>query len=230
MKVESIKEKLNHYKVFLKREGRLSAIWDIEQNFRTSWNLHAEDLLVMFDQSLQSSVSRNYWKREKYEPKKNMLAFIQLEPEYVRQAFTDLFNEDVEPEQRMDRFSFYSDQLLAIFKNRNKYSVVNNHDQDYAIISLYLSLKYPGHYSPYRFEWFEGICRVFDAKPQPKVDDPARYFKMVRIIAKFMYKDEELRQLYESELRVRKLFFRKPFETLYPAGEFCAYCSGNTMP
>lgn len=230
MRVEAIRENLNRYKDHFKKVRKLSAIWDIEQNFRTNWDLQVEDLAGMFDLSLHSDVSRNFWKREKYDPRQNILAFMEMEPEYVRQAFMDLFNEEVDVGHRMDRFQFYSDQLLATYKQRNKYSIVNNHDQDYAIISLYLSLKYPGQYSPYRFEWLDGICRAFDAKPKPIVDDPGRYFKLVRIVSGFMYRDEELQQLYESELKIRKLFFHKPFETLYPAGEFCAYCSGISMP
>ena len=150
MQVKKIQEAFAAYRAFLQSpaaEDRLY-LWEIQQHFQKHWDVEAEDLAAMYDQSLQSQHTRRHWRRENYDPKQMMLNFMQLDDNYLRQIFKDLFNERNDISGRVDRFLFHCDQLLQEYKRRNPRKIDNNHDHadGYQMISLYLSLRYPDQY------------------------------------------------------------------------------------
>ena len=230
MRIIAIRENLVDYKSELKRTNRVSAIWEIHQNFNKYWNLSSDSPSAMYEQSLHSQISRAFWVGNNYLPKEMMSEFLKLQPEMAVQAFRELFDEDKDLIQRLDKFIFYCDQLLELYKKSKPGAIENNHFHDYRILSIYLCLKYPGRYVPYRFKWLQGVCKVFEARPYPEVEDPERYFKIARIAHRFMQEDEDLKSSYTTALEKSGLNFDEPFDTLFPAAEFCAYCSGETMP
>ena len=225
MIVAAIKEKITEFKSALRKNNQPSPFWEMHLHFRENWNNRAENPVEMFDQSLQSQSTRTFWKRDRYRPKEMMLHFFDLEPDYSQNAFRELFDESIPLDQRLDRFIFYSDQLLSFYKKAKPRSIENHHYQDYPIISLYLAMRDPHHYSPYQFNWFQGLCRAVQAHPSPSHEDPVRYFKMCRIVKKFLEDDPELAEIYSLQLMGMSALQTPPMETLFPAADFSRFCA-----
>ncbi len=230
VRLESIRENLEKFKSKLEKDQKVSAIWEIRENFIKNWASISENPVEMYRSSIRSDISRSFWVDENYRPREMMSEFFKLQPDITTQAFRELYDEDIDLLQRMDRFVFYCDQLLGVYKAKYRGRSDNNHFHDYRIISLYLSLKYPEKYVPYRFKWLVAVCETFLARPIPAVEDPERYFKIARAVSGIMKKDEELMSIYKEALKKSGVNHSNPFETLYPSAEFCAYCSGETMP
>jgi len=171
-------------------------------NFKSTWDLSAEDFGKMYDRALQSDVTRRWWKRDHYRPKEMMLVLIKHEEQYVRQAFKDLFNENKSIESRLDRFIFYCDELLRMYKRANPRSIENNHYQDSAMISLYLAGMYPEQYTLYPGrDIFNKALRVLGAKESPDKDDLARFFKVSQIMYQYMMKDQKILAAIQQGVR-----------------------------
>ena len=49
-----------------------------------------------------------------------MLAIMEWEPDFVRDAFRDLFSEDRDLEGRIQRFVFYINELFNRYRMRNR--------------------------------------------------------------------------------------------------------------
>lgn len=229
MRVGAIQEWIVQFQDHLSQRADLPAIWEISTHFERNWDPKTENISEMFSRSLHSLQCRSYWKRDRYEPRENMILLMECQADFMRQAFRELFDESIEIGVRIDRFIFYCDQVLIQFRKENPRSVVNNHNQDYEIIALYLALHQPTLYAPYQFHSFRSICKLFEAMPIPEVDDLPRYFKLIKILKRFLSQNPEISSLYEKKARLSKLNFENPMETTYPAAEFCAYCSGVNM-
>jgi hypothetical protein len=156
----------------------------------------------MYDRSLQNSQTRRLWKRENYEPKEVMLKFVELNREFVRQVFLDLFNEQKEIDGRVDRFIFHCDELLREYKEAHPRSIENSHyhDDNYQMVSLYLAFRYPEQYAPYDFEVFTRFMALLGSRDVPKVNDIGRFFKVMRTVYGFLKKDEALMELHRQRL------------------------------
>jgi len=158
MQVKKVQEYFQRYKAFLKskRASQHLYIWESQKIFQENWDLEAIDLAQMYDQSLQNSHTRRLWKKERHAPKEMMLKFANMQPDFVRQMFRDLFYEGISAEGRCARFIFYCDQLLEEYKKQNPHSIDNNHyhEDDYWMISLYLSFRFPDQYCLYVPEKF----------------------------------------------------------------------------
>ena len=192
--------------------------WESLQNFQQQWDLSTEDLTQMYDQSLQNTQTVRLWKDRQYFPKQIMLLFCDLQPDYVRFAFQDLFNEEKAINSRMDRFIFYCDELLNEYKNKYPLKIENNHYHHYRIISLYLTFKYPLQYSFYDFEVFQQTMKNLGSRDIPKLNDVERFFKISRTLWKFLAKDPEVWTLHQRRLQPTK-HFQAP--SLLLVNEFC---------
>ena len=160
---------------------------DIITHFNTHWTFDTEDFASVYKSSLRSEVTNRLWKRENYRPKEVMSRFIAMEPEYVSQAFRDLFDESKMLEVRLDRFTFYCDELLRMYKRRHREEIVNNHYHDTAIISLYLTGRYPDTYTLYPGrKTFDRALITLGAKGSADRDDYPRFVKVVRIMMKYL--------------------------------------------
>ena len=201
---------MGQFKSYLKNRRAYHHLykWEALNNFQNHWDLDAPDLAKMYDQSLQCSQTKRLWKREAYYPKQVMLQFIQLEPDYVRYAFQDLFNENKDIEGRLDRFIYYCDELLKIFKETYPKSIENNHyhADNYQIVSLYLAFRYPEQYSLYQFLGFKNLLEKLGSRDVPKINDVGRFFKVMRTLYKMMEREGELLELHRQRLHPDKHF------------------------
>ena len=207
MQVKKIQALFKEYTTFLNTSSseRYLHLWETQSNFLAHWDLEARDLAEMLDRALQNNTTQRIWNRQAYEPRRMLLFFADLYPDFVIQMFSDLYNEDKEIESRIHRFTFYWDQLLEEYRNENPYTKTNKHyhDDGYEMTSYYLSFRYPKQYIPYQLERFQAFLTSVKSREIPKAHDTTRYFKLMRTIRKLMEKEEAL--LASHQKRMQKL-------------------------
>jgi hypothetical protein len=221
MNLEKLNQSILLYESFLVRHPGYDPYWKWESQkiFQENWDIEAPDLRSMYDRSLQNSRTRRLWKRENYEPKDMMLKFIDLNSEFVRYIFQDLFNENKEVDGRIDRFIFHCDELLREYKEVHPRSIENSHyhDDNYGMVSLYLSFRFPELYAPYDFEKFVALMKLLGSRDIPKVNDVGRYFKVMRTVFKFLQKNGKIPEMHRQRLKPGLHF---EGETLLVAADF----------
>lgn len=226
MQLKRLNELLEQFKIHIRSAQHEDAVmlWETQQLFQNNWDTEAPRLAEMFRQSLENSISRRYWSRELYAPREMMLEFIALDEEMVRIMFRDLFNENKEVDGRMDRFVFYCNEMLQAYKEKHQRPPHNRHyhDDNYTMVSLYLTFRFPDRYAPYEHEAFVHLLRSLHSPDIPVVNDPARWFKVARTLLTLMKKDPELMSLHSQRLEPGRHF---EGESLLLAYEFCKWCS-----
>lgn len=219
MQVQKIQESFTQYRRFLKssQADKRLYLWEIQQHFQNNWDLKAEDLAEMYDRSLQSQHTRRHWRRESYEPKQVMLAFMELDEGYLRQIFKDLFNERNEISGRVDRFLFHCNQLMKEYKRKNPLSIDTRHyhDDGYQMISLYLALYYPNQYALYDGKAFLKLLQKLGTRNLPQVDDFERFCKISRTLYKLMQKEEDLLDLHRARLDPERHYMEESLLVVY---------------
>lgn len=180
--------------------------WESLFFFQQNWDMESPDFREMYHKSLQNSVTKRLWKADQYVPKQMMSLFIEMDTDYVQHIFKDLFRETYNAADRVDRFQFYCEELLANYKKEHPLSIENNHYHDYFIISLYLSFRYPEQYALYDFRSFQEGLKKLGVANLPTSNDIERYFKICRTIWKFMEKDEEVWALHQKRLLGKNLY------------------------
>lgn len=230
MQVKKIQAYFRAYEQFLKRpeaRDRLY-IWESQRIFQENWDLDATDLAAMYDASLQNSQTRRLWNRQVYAPKNMMLRFIQLQPDYFRQIFLELFDESKSEDGRIGRFVFYCDQLFESFLEAHPKTKIQGHDHDdgYEIISLYLAFKYPANYLPYHFDLFQIVLQNIGAVDPPLAHDTPRYFKIARTLNKLIQREESILDLHQKRLDPN-LHYRQ--DSLLLIYDFCCFVAGHQL-
>lgn len=225
MQLKRIQHYINRYQNFLASEqasDRLH-IWESQRIFQQVWDMDRENLGDMYGESLQNSHTKRLWKREAYEPKRMMLHFWDLQPELVRHYFFDLFNEEKQIDGRADRFVYYCDELLKAFKKDRPKSIDNNHyhNDNYWMISLYLTFRYPDVYTLYDSFTFRGLLRKLGSTDVPKTNDLPRFFKVMRTLYNFLQKEEALMELHQKRLDPDKHYTEKSLLLVYDFYQFC---------
>lgn len=224
MQVKKIQEAFQQYRKFLgspAAEDRLY-LWEIQRHFQENWDLKADDLAEMYDRSLQSKHTRRHWRRENYEPKQMMLGFMELDEQYLRQVFKDLFNERNEISGRVDRFVFHCDQLLQEYKRKYPRSIDNNHyhDDGYQMISFYLAMRHPAAYTLYEGKTFVRLLEILGTRNIPQFDDFERFCKISRTLYKLMQKEEDLLELHRARLNPERHYMEESLLVVYDFYQF----------
>ncbi|MEL6867914.1 MAG: hypothetical protein AAFP19_26045, partial [Bacteroidota bacterium] len=120
---------------------------------------------------------------------------------------------------------FCCDELLAEYKKAHKNSIENRHfHEDHQMISLYLGYRYPEQYALFNYPAFRIAMEVFGSKDMPGPYDLERYFKVLRILHKFILKEEELIDLH-LKLRDPKLDYRG--QSLLLVADFVEFVAGR---
>jgi len=210
MKVHLIKEYIEKYKTFLDSEIPYYEAykWECVSNFQEHWNLGAEDLRTMYKQSLSSIYSAKLWKGSKNSPKSVMLKYFKSNPEFARDAFRDLFNEELEVILRMDRFSYHCDQLLPELIKFDRKADRHYHD-DFRILSVYLALKYPQKYCVFDYKPFKKMMVKLETQDVPAEFEIGRFFKLMQGLYKILIKDKELLEIHAKKIEGEE-FYKEP--------------------
>ena len=127
--------------------------WQAVQWFQKTWHIDAEDFAAMVEYSLKET--QNLLAASNYLPKRLIVENAEWNPQAVRAAFVDLFDEERELLERIENFQTRLRELTdrQSDKKRNSY-------QDHRAIMVYLNVRYPDTYYLYKFEMF----RVFAEK------------------------------------------------------------------
>jgi len=178
-------------------------LWETQKNWQQHFNVEAKDLAESYDLALDSKTNRRHYRRGGYDPKRAMLAIMRWEPDFVREAFRDLFSEDRDLEGRVGRFGFYINELFNRFRDAHPKDRTpsHNHDDDYNMVSLYLMGQYPEKYAPYSTVLLQTVCEKLGAKTVPPAADFARYTKLLQTLRNFLLKDELVMERYAAALR-----------------------------
>lgn len=220
MQLKKLEACINQYKEILahpKTAGNHLYLWESQRIFQENWDIAAYDLKSMLDAALQNSQTRRLWNRENYEPKRILLAFSEMQPGFVRSMFEDLFNENKDIEGRVDRFVYYCDELLQLYKETYPHSIENNHfhKDDYQMISAYLAFMFPSSYTIYSYPGFINILKILGAKEIPRTNDFGRFVKVMRTISGFINKDDALLKLHHSRLDPKMHFMGNSMLLVY---------------
>ncbi|MEM9259208.1 MAG: hypothetical protein AAGA62_06140, partial [Bacteroidota bacterium] len=131
------------------------------------------------------------------------LTLMRWEPEFVREAFRDLFSEDRDLDGRVQRFGFYVNELFNRFRDQHPKDKTPSHyhHDDYNMASLYLSGQYPEVYAPYSTEVLQKACTELGAKTVPPSSDLPRFMKLLQTLRPFLLKDELVMERYQEQLR-----------------------------
>lgn len=226
MNLQKIQDYIILFKKHLKGRDKEAVLykWESLQNWKQNWDLGAEDLTAMYNQSLQNTETVRLWKDRQYYPKEIFLLFCKLQPDYIKFAFDDLFNEEKSVDGRMDRFVFYCDELLVAYKEKYPLKIENNHYHHYRMISLYLTFQYPTQYTLYDFDLFKHTLINLGSRDIPKLNDIERFFKICRTLGKFLAKDEEVWALHQKRLNTKKHY---QGDSLFLVEEFCQVIARN---
>ena len=219
MQLKLIENLVQQYSEYLnsRSKNNLLYIWESQKLFQDNWELEAMDLAAMFDNSLQNSHTRRLWKKEEYAPKEMMLKFIKLQPDFVLNMFADLFNEAKEIGGRVDRFVFYCDELLKAYKETYPHSIENNHfhGDQYQMVSLYLTFRYPDVYAYYDHRAFVKLLQFLGTKNIPVSADFERFVKVSKTLFSFIQKKEGLLDAHQARLEEGKHFMDSSMLMVY---------------
>ncbi len=208
MQLKKIQEVLEQFKTHLLSEQKEQHLYVYESQkiFQENWNLEASDLAEMYNRSLNNTQTRRLWNRENYEPKRMMLEFWRMQPDFVKQMFQDLYNESKSIDGRVGRIVFYCDELLTEYLEKHPRSREGKHfHQDgYQIVSLYLAFRYPDQYTLYSLDRFKRLLTALGVPELPATHDFERFCKVTRTMWNFMQKDEELMAAHRERLEENK--------------------------
>jgi len=231
MQVKKINAYLDAFDTYLEQEDADARIhiWESQQIWQQNWNLEGADLAEMYQQSLQNSTSRRLWNRESYEPKKMMLHFARLQPEFFRQMFQDLFNENKEVSGRLSRFTYYCDQLLEMLREKHPKRAFPSHfhDDGYQISSLYLCLQFPEQYLPYQLELFQDTMQKLGAPKPVLAHDVERYFKVAQTLDTLLHKRPSLIEKHQNRLQEGIHFMEHSLLLVY---DFLYFIQSTSLP
>jgi hypothetical protein len=217
MQLEKLRKYIDDYCNWLRTERNHPRLywWETQEHFRTHWNTDTSDLAQMYLAAIDNTVTRRPWQEERWYPKDILAQLINMEPISGKLMFDDLFDETKESVHRMDRCIFFCDTLLAEYRKRNPLTKENDHfHSDYRMISLYLALRYPESYVPYRLDWMKTLLIRLGARDLPEHHDCERFFKVNRTLYSFLEKDGRALPLLQAKLYPKKHFTGK---TLLPA-------------
>jgi hypothetical protein len=221
MNVRLLNEQFDAFGQYLQSQPELphGFLYETQQQFQQHWDPEAEDFSDMFDRSLNNPTTRRLWKSPSFYPKEIILNFAAMQEDFVRQMFKDLFDNEKSIDGRVSRFVFHCDELLKEYKEANPLSVDNNHfHDDWRMISLYLSLRFPDQYTPYDMHAFPVFLKQVLAKPKSDLPLIERYFKVTQTVYKLISKREDLMEQHYRRLEPGRHFMG---HSLLLVLEFC---------
>ncbi len=205
MQVPKIQQAVTDFGPWLATEAaeKCLPLFETQKNWQDHFDVESKDLHTAYDLALDSKTNRRHYRRDGYDPKRAMLALMEWEPDFVRDAFRDLYSEDRDLEGRIQRFVFYVNELFNRFRDaRPKARIPTHyHDDDYNAVSLYLSGQYPEVYAPYSTPLLQEVCTKLGGKDVPVAADFPRYTKLLKTLRSFLEKDETVSANYNALLR-----------------------------
>ena len=205
MNLQRIKSLISKYKVWLSGTDSHENLYILEsiQNFQNYFDLEASDLKEAYDQALQNTDSRRLWTMEAKFPKDMMMAFADMDADMVRWTFKDLFRHENTLDGRLNRFIFHCDEMYGVWKKQNPkaHHLGHYHEHNHWMSTVYLTLQSPDQYCLYTLNYLQALLQYVEAKNIPETEDPIRYYKVVKVLDKFISDDPEIEDLHQKRLK-----------------------------
>lgn len=201
MQVQKLQALIAQYKTFLRQDRLHDHLykWESLQRFQDHWDVAAADFGEMYELSLQNTQTQRLWKRPAWFPKEMMLEFIQVSPDFVRDLFTELMEEQWDASSRMSQFVYACEDFLKQHNKRPGLWRENLHYHDnHEMLFLYLAFAYPEQYTLFDYDPFRSTLQQVGSHDIPGAYDLTRFIKITRALYKFLQKDEELVELHRK--------------------------------
>ena len=197
--IDKLKKEIELYKKDFPRVAKEETYkWKAIKCFQDNFDIDAEDFPKMLERSLEKSY--NLLARSMYFAKGAILEIANYNPEYTREMFRNLFNEE---EPVLNRIKQFEEDAEIYFQLHEADSKAKNHYQDVKASSVYLFFRYPEKYYIYLSTKFENAAKQIGYGNIPKNGSMERvqaYFDMTDQIYDYAKTDAELLQLNQSRL------------------------------
>ena len=181
--------------------------WEAVECFQKNWDIDAPDFYEMLKRSL--CLTDNLLASQNYYPRELILKHAKVNPEFVRQLFKDLYDDEIQYEVRIQNFQ-------ADIKLKHKELLFENStDQDLIAIVVYLCLMFPDNFYLYKYSMFKEFAKMVDYPDMPvggSVNDVRFYYSLCDFIKVEISKDPELLELHHN--RTKGTFFDKSYSIL----------------
>lgn len=171
--------------------------WVAVKHFQANWNIDSPDLTGMLESALAKT--ENLLTSANSFPKGMILNFAQAAPDEVRSMFIDLFNEEEDVVERIERFKHRAEKLRVTYMPGAK-----NHYQSENTISTYLWLRYPDKYYIYKLgevrEAAKQLGSELTFKKGRYEDNLRNFYELYDAINEQMRSDPSLRVMLDADL------------------------------
>lgn len=195
------------FKRFLKATSNYGELYKYEslQIYQDHWNIGAADLATMYESCFPPDTEDRLWTRQVNSPTELMSLFAKMNPDFTQAMFDNLHNDANDIGLRAGRFISHCDELIIQLQEKKPQYNFHYHD-DYAMISVYLAFHFPDRYTIYDELSFRKMMQKLESKSIPASRDIERFFKVAKIMYKFLSEDEELMEIHQSKLNDDKYY------------------------
>lgn len=170
--------------------------WEAVKHFQDHWDIKAPNFKEMLEESLAKT--HNLLTSGYFYAKAMLLQFAEIDPEAVRAAFANLYDESKDLEERIEAFWAFAEDWKA---NRNP-DGWKNHYQNTNAISTYLWLRYPDKYYIYKYSECLEVAKVLNSAFVPKRNSsPANVIGAYKLYDEISHKaidDVELVRMFQE--------------------------------
>ena len=198
MKVDKINAYKEVFREHLEIPQSYNELYKYEclQNFEANWDLSALDLKTNYDNAFQSKISARLWGGSQNSAKEVMLLFLEMDKEFVRSMFRDLYNEDKDLGMRINRFVFHCDQMLEQLQAKQPKWTTHFHGE--SEVALYLAFNNPQVYPLFSYSPFANMMQRLEVKSVPESYELERYFKLCKGLYTLLKRDIQLVRLHKE--------------------------------
>lgn len=180
--------------------------WQAVQWFQEKWNIDADDFAAMLESALKKT--SNLLAASNYFPERMIVENAKKDPQAVRTAFIDLFDEERQLLERIETFQTRLREMTDCESGRKK-----NSYQDHRAVMVYLTLQYPDTYYFYKYEMFKTFANKlhYDYRPtKGRLTNVTEYLNVC----------ERVRDELMLHGRVLKCHMRRIGEEEYPDSQY----------
>ena len=170
--------------------------WKAIKCFQTEWNPDAGNFYSMLVASLR--MSANLISSGNYYPFAMLLHYADKEPVKIKNILIDLFNEEVDLYERINKYQSETDKI-----HKEHFKEAKNTYQDHRAVLVYLTLKYPDRYYFYKFGMFKTASKKLqiDLKPiKGRIENVNQYNLLCSQIKHQLSLDQDLIALHKNRL------------------------------
>jgi len=202
MNTQKVRDIIKQYKIHFKSINKEEIYkWRAVKCFKENWNINADDFAKMLDNSLH--LAKNLLDAGQYYPKRMLLKNTAANPDFIRQLFVDLYNEE---NDLIERITTFQDKI----KNHNKQHFPGkNYYQDKRAVLVYLCLRFPDRYYLYKFNMFKEFAPLVDYPYKPsrgEIENVLQFLSLCDLVKAEIVKDNELLELHKTRITDREFY------------------------